>query len=334
MKKLFSSLLLASLFLCFSPLPSRAGGGGSGCTGWTCERTYWSDEQRSAVEQRGFGGFWNAMGERERQMFPNIYRGMGAAAQAAFSPWMQRNFWTPMGELPPDMGPGPFDNIALAGVIAGGKWGKGMGGGLIRRFPRGSSNDTIFGFFDASSGKMTFQNAHASTTPFIGDKEIASVLLHPDEFQNSIGGVRYGVSPTGQAVLQQVSTRGCGHACTAMLGLDNQRPLPVEWLADELSTIEAQVAELGTVGLKTKVTHFPYGMDRQVVGQMLDNLVLEGGPGLLGVTGEIGGHAIVLDSLSMSHNVAIIRDPYHGWQIITTAEAILKRFPSELIQIR
>lgn len=127
LRKISAPLLLASLLLCFSPLPSQAGGGGPGCTGWPCGRTYWTDEQRGMVEQRGFGGFWWAAGEQEREIFSNIYGAGRWGMGVAFGPWMQRNFWTPLDQTPPDLGPSPLDNPVAIGMIGVGRWGKAMG---------------------------------------------------------------------------------------------------------------------------------------------------------------------------------------------------------------
>lgn len=125
------------------PHNSRAGGCGPGGAGFLCQSpqrgTYWTDQQRALVEQRGFGGFWIAMGEREREMFPNFYRAgrwgmesvVAPAMGVAFGPWMQRNFWTPLEQTPPNID--VFPNVPGEGYLiapaAGtvGRWGKWMG---------------------------------------------------------------------------------------------------------------------------------------------------------------------------------------------------------------
>ncbi len=42
---------------------------------------------------------------------------------------------------------------------------------------------------------------------------------------------------------------------------------------------------------------------------------------------------IVLDELSWSEDSAKLRDPYHGWAITTTANALLQRGPGDFILI-
>lgn len=74
MKRFFTIMLSIYLAATFSSFKLYAGGQGS-CVGLTCgsSRTYWTDEQRASVEGRY--GWWWALGEREREMFPNFYRG-------------------------------------------------------------------------------------------------------------------------------------------------------------------------------------------------------------------------------------------------------------------
>lgn len=123
-------------------------GENSTCVGMMCgdSRTYWTDKQRSAVE--GPWGLWWAMGEVERkEMFPNFYRGggwlgenvLGPAAGLTFGPWMQRNFWAPMEQTPPNIDifpsiPGKVYVIApFAGTI--GKCGRSIGR-ILPKLPR------------------------------------------------------------------------------------------------------------------------------------------------------------------------------------------------------
>lgn len=128
MKRLFIILFLLHFAVVFSISNLHAGGNPS-CVGITCgsSRTYWTDEQRSAVEGGGLGSFWSAMGEREREMFPNFYRGGEWLGRITFGPTMQRNFWEPLNQTPPDFAPGPLDNIAAVGAISFGKFGRILG---------------------------------------------------------------------------------------------------------------------------------------------------------------------------------------------------------------
>lgn len=129
--------------------PVHAGGCGQNGAGFLCQqpsrRTYWTNQQRAAVEQRGFGGFWSALGEREREMFPNFYgagrwgmENIGAPALGAvFGPWMQRNVWTPLDQTPPDLGPAPLeaDRLVAIGMIGTGRLGQRVGKWLGRFGP-------------------------------------------------------------------------------------------------------------------------------------------------------------------------------------------------------
>ena len=48
------------------------------------------------------------------------------------------------------------------------------------------------------------------------------------------------------------------------------------------------------------------------------------GSGIVFVDSGCGGHAIIVDSITESLSTAVIRDPFHGWQITVTGEALAK----------
>ena len=76
----------------------------------------------------------------------------------------------------------------------------------------------------------------------------------------------------------------------------------------------------------------PHASDQERAAILMD-LLSQSHCLIIGVDGEIGGHVIILDSLSIERDRAVIRDPYHGWSIEVKASAILKRTDSEVIAI-
>lgn len=63
---------------------------------------------------------------------PNFYRAsvwftnnvFAPAAGVAFGPWMQEYVWKPLGDMPPDFAPGPFDNVVAIGAVGSSRLGK------------------------------------------------------------------------------------------------------------------------------------------------------------------------------------------------------------------
>lgn len=172
---------------------------------------------------------------------------------------------------------------------------------------------------------------------FIDDEEILEIHLHPDDFLYELPKhafyesitVPYGRLSDGRAVLQQVGATGCGAACTAMMLLDHGRHPDICRVVhcDKTHDDSVLVSELEEAGLNVHLSKIFYPWTEQD-GTELESLLTRSGPGILGVIGlqgEIGGHFIILDSLSIEQNTATIREPFHGWNITITAESILKR---------
>lgn len=201
---------------------------------------------------------------------------------------------------------------------------------LTRRYPRGSPSDTQCG--DGPE--------HADhSAKFIRDDEIKAVLLHPDGLDGWQGfsgrstsgsGVAYGFTRYGRAVVQQVGWRGCGAACVAMLTLDQGRTPDWNWVwrcnltREEFILMKLREAGLGVAN---------YELDRSGLARQLEELLTRHHSGMLSIGGEVGSHLAVLDYFSMTDDLAVVRDPFHGWAVATVASAVLMRHPTNFIGV-
>jgi len=203
-------------------------------------------------------------------------------------------------------------------------------GNLARRYPAGSSKDTIMDMAitdrDIVRPHRSLRSVHElAAREFIRDDEVRRVILHPDDFDREIDGIKYGITPYGRVTLQQVGWRGCAAASVAMLLMDHGITPDIRWTKrSEITRIERKISVLHDNGLN--VGNVSFGVvNRQKLGRRLEHLLGTYYSGTLSVGGEVGGHSIVLDYFSMNQNLAIIREPYHGWALATTASAILRR---------
>ena len=114
-----------------------------------------------------------------------------------------------------------------------------------------------------------------------------------------------------------------------MLQLDHGVAPDWNWVArNNLSTREHRANVLDDSGLLPGVADVS-ASDPIQVGENLEHLLRHYYSGILGLGGELGGHVVVLDYFSMKDNLAIIREPFHGWSIATLASAVLNRYPDE-----
>lgn len=296
--KISASLLLATLLLAVAPtVHADSGGCGPGGTGWPCggnQKTYWSDEQRSAVEGRGFGGFWNAMGEREREIFPNFYAAgnwamqnvVAPVAQVAFGPSMQRHVWEPMSEANPDPMPGPWqDNVLALGVIGTGKWGRTLGemGGSLERWLAEKAAERLSGKF----GRLTIRIA--KPLGLKGDAELGRMAEETGKFvvNNSAEAVdsikrvspvfRVPSSSTGVDRLVAVFETGSGKAAFyRSTGINSD--MPGRWLPF-YGRLERKLGDLGP-GWFVKPTGSRFGKFGEGVSDAVGKL-------MTGHTGEM-----------------------------------------------
>lgn len=204
------------------------------------------------------------------------------------------------------------------------------GGGTTARFerlfPKGSPR------FDTVYEDMP---VHATDAHFIRDDEIRRVNLHPRDFDRviavedvrryAIAEIPYGMTPDGKTVMQQVGWWGWGAACYAMLAMDHGREPNVDFIitnnTSRMSSLRGRLSRLDLKATPARVIK----SDSRETAQGIELVIQAFGPGILKVSGETSGYTIILDAISLKENTATIRDPFHGWSIDTTAEAVLSR---------
>lgn len=192
----------------------------------------------------------------------------------------------------------------------------------IRSFPRGGLNDTMY----TVPGERNYE--HETKAKVFADSEILAVHLRPEEFDLRLveGGDHVPFGRYDQrSVMQQIGWRGCVATSTAMLILDAGKVPSAHTIAmGNLSSDELVEHMLRSVGLKMfKVTlaHRPEGEALDILSQM----TRFNGPAIIDLDCEVGGHVVVLDQLDLKSNRARLRDPFHGWAISVSADALLKR---------
>lgn len=201
---------------------------------------------------------------------------------------------------------------------------------LDRYQPVGGLSDTIVGYL--SKGIL----CNIRQGSFIDDDEIHAVITRPDEFDHAHSlilysrNIPYGSTPYMRAMVQQVGTRGCIAACSAMICLDNRIEPDWKWVATcDLSTSEYLMEALALRGLTSVKYELP--KNRTEAAHLLELLLATYYAGVLSVTGELGGHVVVLDFLSLRYDLAIFREPYHGWCLATSAETLLGRIDDDFV---
>jgi hypothetical protein len=133
----------------------------------------------------------------------------------------------------------------------------------------------------------------------------------------------------GRHILLQSGQRGCTAGAVAMLLLDHgRRPDPRDFQEANFEKCERMAEQIRRAGLSVHLT--PGRMN----AHELERLLAARGPGIVGVvTEEAGGHVIMLDAVALKEGIAVIRDPFHGWQIRITLEALMRSGPGDFLQI-
>ncbi len=175
---------------------------------------------------------------------------------------------------------------------------------------------------------------HVEAPPVDHDQQVFAV----QQFGTgpSTNAIPYGITRDGRHVMQQQGYRGCAAACSAMLVMDHGKGTNGLWVwvrnCNFSDTDQANEA-IQQTGLTTVWTSYYIEGNDHDRGILLERLLAINGSGILGVGGEIGHHVVLLDFLSMTENWAVIRDPFHGWSLTITAEALLKRYGGDFLQI-
>ena len=203
----------------------------------------------------------------------------------------------------------------------------------IRDYPQGSLCDTMM-FRPDMEGRSPYKN-DATGTLFFQNDEIYSVdtryvgaVMHKVSDRDGHGEVPYAVDSDGRAVIQQYGMRGCGAAALAMMQIDNGVSPSLRNLLDtNLSHLDSLTETLRRNGLSAVYEMIPlYQLhDKHEWWNRVENIIEEHGSAMCSISGEIGGHLIVVDKFSLDDDYAKVRDPYHGWSIELSAKSLVER---------
>ncbi len=134
----------------------------------------------------------------------------------------------------------------------------------------------------------------------------------------------------GHVVVQQRSQRGCTAAALNMLLLDHKRKPNI--LA--LQTWNGRRVELISMILRQAGLNVLESQTAAKSLSILEELLSKYGPAIVSIdTPSTQGHVIVVDALF--NTGALIREPYHGWNMLITRQALQNALDSApIIQVQ
>ncbi len=195
---------------------------------------------------------------------------------------------------------------------------------LLRDYPPVGMCDTI-NLKRSNKGETIIESVYPDGN-FIKDEEIIRVIqrrVEPSEGSRDSDKVVY--SPeNNKAIIQQQGRRGCTAACSAMLIADNGKENLIDWYTvrfRNLGNTKDIVADIEKAGLLAIETKLPYVKPTDEKGktdllEQMRALILQNSSMIVHCdTPDIGGHVMIVDSVSEDLSTAIVRDPLHGWQI-------------------
>ena len=150
---------------------------------------------------------------------------------------------------------------------------------------------------------------------------------------------------TVRHLVPQQAHRSCMYASAAMILLDLCSAQHISQLASDDVLRSVATGNLGSpeslgsmidsalaeTQYRSRITILP-----ELDADLLRNLLVEHGSGILSIGGEIGGHALVVDPCGADSSKFRVRDPFHGWDIEVHARSLLNRvqgLKTDLIQI-
>lgn len=162
---------------------------------------------------------------------------------------------------------------------------------------------------DSEGYAISFSEHGPHTSKFIEDHDILSIF--------PVGSIRYldpasaipvGIYSDHKVMIQQQGTRGCVAACAAMMMEDRQRHWKMDRLAKtNLANEKHLLSWLKQAELDAAIHEIQEGICE------LESFIKQHGSISCMISGELGGHAIILDQIDS--NQATIREPFHGWRI-------------------
>jgi hypothetical protein len=195
-----------------------------------------------------------------------------------------------------------------------------------RRYPPLSIADTMGGEVGPDGIPV---GRNQKKIPYFSESEI--LQIHPSTGQVMLGeGVVANAGADGRITIQQQGQRACTAAASGMLIHDAGKPVNVDDLKSRnLGNKDSVRGDIERAGLKARVAEIKAPTPREAMQALEENL-RQFGSAVVSVGGEIGGHVIVVDSVDLVHGRATIRDPWHGWRITVTLDALAKRTGSRM----
>lgn len=167
-------------------------------------------------------------------------------------------------------------------------------------------------------------SAHNTNTSFVHEtdiKEIAKCDQGEILDQTYVGKYSTNVPNQYHHIIQQPAARACVMTCAAMLLTDRGVEFDMRSLSHEnLTTDEMLGFNLTKYGyklIKLKPEHS---------SEALRSMLTKHGPCFMGVTGDIGGHKIILDEVKTveKQTLATFRDPFHGWRVTMSFDRFIE----------
>lgn len=201
-----------------------------------------------------------------------------------------------------------------------------------RCFPKGSVADTRIGT----------RILNATQQSLFNDSEILNVLLRPEEFNlyyadprgNNFHPIKGGELQENRHMLQQIGWRGCVQTCVEMIKLDHGLTPNVPALKDAtFRPSKEAVNDFARAGLQSTLQEVR--LNKMSVSEehkplaalaVLESALKTSGPLILSLSTEVGEHALILDTLDLKNSSACVRDPFHGWAIEISLDALKARF--------
>lgn len=147
--------------------------------------------------------------------------------------------------------------------------------------------------------------------------ETTDVGLNHDLRQRITFAIQAHKTRLGYWVIQQQNQRGCTGGCTNMLRKDHGKKVDLqslfEWNCRKPKLIIRNLEEVGLTVVVTEIGK------RDLNG--LEQRVHQRGSAMVELNGsEFGSHSIIVDEIAEQN--ALIREPYHGWQLLVEKNAL------------
>jgi hypothetical protein len=178
---------------------------------------------------------------------------------------------------------------------------------IQRSYPPLADVDTVK--WTRVNGQLITTSVHGRAESF-EDHEILVVMTQAVEPPKIAKG------SNGKSVIQQLATRGCTEACVAMFLADNGKE--VDWhelMKCNLGKVDGMVRRLESAGLRAMTDTV------QSLAELKRRIEMYGSA-IVSVNTGYGAHMIIADSISEDLTTAVVRDPYHGWQITVKGRAL------------